>query len=126
MTSFLREYTEPHSEDHIDRLIASVPPRRRCRVAPWMDRDLQMFSKYEQAVAAAIKYAGKQVIVVADPDLSFSQELVEFSRRQGVRIVRLSIRSLDPSEVARLAIDTEVAAPSLYEAPYASLLRFVQ
>lgn len=117
----------PGEREKYNRLLATFPDWRRCRVSPWEDKDLRQFKESQLAVAAAIKYAPHHVVVVtADPEWRPSTEVNCYAAQRGIRLLILSASEFDPAVLERYQRDHEVPAPATYEPPFPFALEFVE
>ena len=110
-----------------NKLIASLPEWRRCKVSPWHDRELDRFKDSQLAVAAAVKYAAHHVVIVsAKPGWHPDPAVASYATERRIKLVLLSMNEFDQAAIRRYSIDHEVPAPDVYEKPFTFSLNFVE
>lgn len=109
--------------------IGKVPvrsPHKRCARSPWLDVELQDFQGADQAIAGAIKYASKQVIIVSRSDEAISDEVHAYAKSRDVELRRISIDLFEPECLDRMRLIHYVPSPGdTYQPPFPWVERFV-
>lgn len=103
-----------------------VPPEKRCQRLPWRDEELQPFQGVDQALAAAVKYAADEVILVSRSSGPVARDVAAYARGRGVTICRMSIDDFDRQRLERFRWFHFVPSPGdSFQPPYESCWRFV-
>jgi hypothetical protein len=109
----------------IRALVESFPEKRKARVRPADDPEINHLKGPELAIGCAIKYADDHIVVVALPSLHLSAAVEEYAQSKGVQILRVSRDDFEQKALQRLSLDHNIRAPSMEDLPFPALLRFV-
>ena len=82
--------------------LSQLPPAKRCAGRPpWRDPELRDFAGVSQAIAGAVKYADKEVIVVSRSAGPIPENAQRYAEERGVTLRRISIDHFDAERLER-------------------------
>lgn len=116
----------PASRARALRSVRKLPHARICRVVPWKDPEFASFAGTHQAIAAAIRYASRRVIVVAPSTAAPDADVMAYAKRRGIELCRLALEEFPVSLVQRFRDHHFAPSPiDSYHAPYAWCRKYV-